>query len=76
MIYLFLQGVVLAATFAVSHNIAEAKPVAAGSETTSLLRSKLAERDWGVQQASKAAASNPIVPLFCLSPFQDTRDAC
>ena len=62
--YWSLQGVVLAATFAVSHNIAEAKPVAAGSETTSLLRSELAERDWGVQQASAGAACNPMVSLI------------
>ncbi len=66
MMYCFLQGVVLAATFAVSHNIAEAKPVAAGSETTSLLRSELGERDWGVQQASEEAASNPI--MFLIQP--------
>ena len=61
MMYCFLQGVVLAATFAVSHNIAEAKPVA-----TSLLRSELGERDWGVQQASEEAASNPI--MFLIQP--------
>ena len=54
----------LAATFAVSHNIAEAKPVAAGSETTSLLCSELAERDWGVQQASEGAACHPVVSLY------------
>ena len=64
MIYRLLQGVVLAATFAVSHNIAEAKPVAAGSETTNLLRSELAERDWGVQQASEGAAPNSTATLI------------
>ena len=77
--YCSLQGVVLAATFAVSHNVAEAKPVAAGSETTSLLCSKLAERDWGVQQASKAAAFDPIAsliqPEFLKTPEMCARDS-
>lgn len=45
-----MQGVVLAATFAVSHNIEEAKPLASGSVTTSNLLEHYAERDWGVQQ--------------------------
>ena len=49
-----LQGVVLAATFAVSHNVESTKPVAAGSVTTSNLMSPVAERDWGVQQVSSS----------------------
>ena len=47
-----MQGVVLAATFAVSHNVEEAKPLAAGSATTSSLQRPYADRDWGIQQAS------------------------
>ena len=76
MIHCFLQGVLLADTFAVSHNIAEAKPVAAGSETTSLLCSELAERDWGVQQASEEAASNLIASPIQADSLWDTRDLC
>ena len=45
-----MQGIVLAATFAVSHNIEEAKPIAAGSATTSSLQTAYQDRDWGVQQ--------------------------
>ena len=46
----YLQGVVLAATFAVSHNVESAKPVESGSECTSSLMSPVSERDWAVQQ--------------------------
>lgn len=58
-----LQGVVLAATFAVSHNVESTKPVAAGSVTTSNLMSPVAERDWGVQQVCQLPA--PVRPLCC-----------
>ena len=44
------QGVVLAATFAVSHNVEEAKPLAAGNPATANLREDFSTRDWGVQQ--------------------------
>ncbi len=54
MCFLAVQGVVLAATFAVSHNVAEAKPVASGSATTSSLLTEYQERDWGVQQVCPA----------------------
>ncbi len=47
---LLTQGVVLAATFAVSHNVEEAKPLASGSATTSSLLTAYQQRDWGVQQ--------------------------
>ena len=40
----------LAATFAVSHNVESAKPVESGSESTRSLMSSVSERDWGVQQ--------------------------
>jgi fatty acid desaturase (delta-4 desaturase) len=53
--YVFTEGIVLAATFAVSHNVEEAKPVAAGSPTTDSLQTELAERDWGVQQVLTSA---------------------
>lgn len=49
-----VQGVVLAATFAVSHNVAEAKPLTSGSATTSSLLTDYQERDWGVQQVCLA----------------------
>ncbi|KAL3159607.1 hypothetical protein ABBQ38_010018 [Trebouxia sp. C0009 RCD-2024] len=53
--YMATQGVVLAATFAVSHNVEEAKPIAAGSATTSSLQRPYADRDWGVQQVLTSA---------------------
>lgn len=56
-----MQGVVLAATFAVSHNVEEAKPLAAGSATTSSLQRPYAERDWGIQQV----CIFPHVSLIC-----------
>ncbi len=52
--FLGVQGVVLAATFAVSHNVAEAKPLASGSATTSSLLTDYQERDWGIQQVCPA----------------------
>jgi len=48
-----VQGVVLAATFAVSHNVPEAKPALDGTDSTPAhgeLVTGLMERDWGVQQ--------------------------
>lgn len=53
--YMATQGVVLAATFAVSHNIEEAKPIASGSTTTSSLQAAYQDRDWGVQQVLTSA---------------------
>ena len=40
----------LAATFAVSHNVEEAKPLAAGNPATASLAEDYTTRDWGVQQ--------------------------
>ncbi len=48
-----MQGVVLASTFAVSHNVDEAKPqpdVRASLASTRLLMSDVGERDWAIQQ--------------------------
>lgn len=59
----------LAATFAVSHNVEEAKPLAAGSATTSSLQRPYADRDWGVQQAS-------TVPSDCLVHMHYCRLYC
>jgi len=56
-----VQGVVLAATFAVSHNVAEAKPLVSGSATTLSLLTDYQERDWGVQQVCPA----PPRTRFC-----------
>ena len=53
------QGVVLAATFAVSHNVEEAKPLAAGNPATASLAQDHTARDWGVQQVlSQSSATN------------------
>ena len=44
------QGIVLAATFAVSHNVREAKALAPGTLVAHMLSSDMARRDWGLQQ--------------------------
>lgn len=44
-----MQSIVLAATFAVSHNLEENKPGTGELATTSLLED-YRTRDWGVQQ--------------------------
>ena len=41
---------VLASTFAVSHNVEETKPLAAGNRATTNLQQDFSTRDWGVQQ--------------------------
>ena len=63
-----MQGVVLAATFAVSHNVEEAKPLAAGSATTSSLQRPYADRDWGIQQASTIPPDCPVAPASYVLP--------
>lgn len=50
------QGVVLAATFAVSHNVEEAKPLAAGNPATASLSEDYTTRDWGVQQVRRGVS--------------------
>ncbi len=52
--YMVAQSVVLASTFAVSHNVAVAKPLHEGPTQESLYRGTL-ERDWGVQQLLTSA---------------------
>lgn len=52
------QGVVLAATFAVSHNVREAKPLARGALVGQTLDADLARRDWGLQQARPQGGSH------------------
>jgi fatty acid desaturase (delta-4 desaturase) len=61
--YTFMQSIVLASTFAVSHNVAEAKPLAAGPTRDNLL-TELAERDWGVQQVLTSANWGGVVGNF------------
>ena len=48
------QGIVLAATFAVSHNVREAKGLAPGTLVADTLGSGMARRDWGLQQVGAA----------------------
>lgn len=48
------QGIVLAATFAVSHNVREAKALAPGTLVAETLGSDMARRDWGLQQVGTA----------------------
>ena len=54
--YVAAVGIVLAATFAVSHNVAVAKPPLPGAAPTpagdALAAGSAAERDWGVQQVT------------------------
>ena len=40
----------LAATFAVSHNVPETKPLNVGTQARENLDQSVLERDWGVQQ--------------------------
>ena len=47
----------LAATFAVSHNVEEAKPLAAGNPATASLAEDYTTRDWGVQQVWASCGS-------------------
>lgn len=53
--YVFTQSIVLAATFAVSHNVAETKPLDADSPARGSLDQTAVERDWGVQQVVTSA---------------------
>lgn len=53
----------LASTFAVSHNVAEAKPLAAGP-TQDNLTTEIAARDWGMQQILTSANWGGVVGNF------------
>lgn len=57
--YVATQGVVLAATFAVSHNLKENKPDPAdmGSVASVILNKDIGERDWAVQQIQTSSVS-------------------
>lgn len=59
----FPQGVVLASTFAVSHNVPESKPLDKGPTQDSLLQGTL-ERDWGVQQLLTSANWGGVIGNF------------
>nr|AFO64943.1 chloroplast delta-6 fatty acid desaturase [Chlamydomonas sp. ICE-L] len=61
--YLFVQGVVLATTFAVSHNVPESKPVQAGP-TQDILYTETLERDWAVQQILTSANWGGVIGNF------------
>ena len=61
--YLFVQGVVLATTFAVSHNVPASKPVQAGP-TQDILYTETLERDWAVQQILTSANWGGVIGNF------------
>lgn len=61
--YYFAQGIVLASTFAVSHNVPETKPVDPGP-TQDSLRMDTLERDWGVQQVLTSANWGGVIGNF------------
>ena len=58
-----MQGLVLASTFAVSHNVPESKPLDAGPTQQSLMQDTL-ERDWGVQQLLTSANWGGVIGNF------------
>jgi fatty acid desaturase (delta-4 desaturase) len=61
--YYATQGIVLASTFAVSHNVPECKPVDAGPATDSLMKDTL-DRDWGEQQLLTSANWGGVIGNF------------
>lgn len=61
--YIAIQGVVLAATFAVSHNVPESKPLE-DNATRDNLMTELAQRDWGVQQVLTSANWGGVIGNF------------
>ncbi|GLC37938.1 hypothetical protein PLESTF_000608400 [Pleodorina starrii] len=61
--YLFTQSIVLASTFAVSHNVPETKSLDPGP-TRDNLEQPAAERDWGVQQVLTSANWGGVVGNF------------
>ena len=63
--YSVTESVVLASTFAVSHNVPEAKPLEPnGVPRATLVDTDLAERDWGVQQIVTSANWGGVVGNF------------
>jgi hypothetical protein len=61
--YSITQSVVLSATFAVSHNVPETKPLDDNAAQSELLK-ELAERDWAVQQVLTSANWGGVVGNF------------
>lgn len=61
--YYATQGVVLASTFAVSHNVPESKPLLTGPARESLMQDTL-DRDWGVQQLLTSANWGGVIGNF------------
>lgn len=61
--YAMTQSIVLSTTFAVSHNVGEAKPLEEGPTQDNLLQ-ELAERDWGVQQILTSANWGGVIGNF------------
>ncbi|KAL4444962.1 hypothetical protein ABPG77_004012 [Micractinium sp. CCAP 211/92] len=61
--YAVTQSIVLASTFAVSHNVPESKPLGEGPTTDNLL-TELAARDWGMQQILTSADWGGVVGNF------------
>ena len=62
--YIATQSIVLAATFAVSHNLEENKPVPEGSRSTTSLYQTVDERDWGVQQVLTSSNWGGVIGNF------------
>ncbi|KAL6756900.1 fatty acyl delta4 desaturase [Haematococcus lacustris] len=62
--YIFTQSIVLAGTFAVSHNVPESKPLDAGPTRDALYGQSTFERDWGVQQVLTSANWGGVVGNF------------
>jgi hypothetical protein len=69
---------VLAATFAVSHNVEEAKPLAAGNRATTNLEQEFSTRDWGIQQVPEAdeCATRCIVSMVLRPVARSHRCEC
>lgn len=61
--YMVTQSIVLASTFAVSHNVATAKPLDPGAAADNLT-TQLEARDWGVQQIVTSADWGGVVGNF------------
>lgn len=61
--YAVIQSIVLASTFAVSHNVPESKALQDGA-TAESLNTELASRDWGVQQILTSANWGGVIGNF------------
>eukprot|EP00199_Chlamydomonas_sp_CCMP681_P000966 CAMPEP_0119102420 /NCGR_PEP_ID=MMETSP1180-20130426/1176_1 /TAXON_ID=3052 ORGANISM="Chlamydomonas cf sp, Strain CCMP681" /NCGR_SAMPLE_ID=MMETSP1180 /ASSEMBLY_ACC=CAM_ASM_000741 /LENGTH=516 /DNA_ID=CAMNT_0007086713 /DNA_START=15 /DNA_END=1565 /DNA_ORIENTATION=+ len=62
--YMLTHSIVLAATFAVSHNVPEAKPMDPGQTQDSLYKQGTLERDWGIQQVLTSANWGGVIGNF------------